>query len=39
MEVSLFPAWAGTKQPRLAHVEGDALQLSTEVQFSLAVNR
>jgi hypothetical protein len=30
IEVSLFPAWAANKQPRLAHVEGDTLQLSTE---------
>ena len=30
MEVSLFPAWAGNKLPRLAHPEGDMLQLSPE---------
>jgi len=30
MEVSLFPAWAGNKQPRLAHLERNTLRLSTE---------
>ena len=28
--VSLFPAWAGNKQPRLAHLERNTLRLSTE---------
>ena len=30
MEVSLFPAWAGNKQPPLAHLERNTLRLSTE---------
>jgi hypothetical protein len=30
MEVTLFPAWAGNKQPPLAHLERNTLRLSTE---------
>ena len=29
MAVSLFPGWLGQTQPRVAHLEGDALELSS----------